>query len=172
MRGSAPWLVAYGFAMLGLLLTSGSSPAAAQSGASTGLTGRVTDSTGAAIPGVTVTISNVDTGSDRVVTTGGSGDWEARFLSPGNYRLTFELSGFKTLRREGITVSTSEMAPVNVVLEIGALAESIEVRGNAEMVSSGSMTIVRTLDQKELESLPTSARNFTQRTRIRRPRDR
>src|SRR5688500_12945484 len=74
----------------------------AQSGASTGLAGRVTDSTGGGVPGVSVTISNVDTGSDRVVTTDATGNWEARFLLPGNYRVRFELSGFRPVRRDGL----------------------------------------------------------------------
>ena len=124
--------------------------------------GRVTDSSAAAVPGAAVTLTNVDTGSVRAVTTNSAGDWEARFLTPGNYRITIELSGFKPLRREGITVSTAEMATVNVELEIGTLAEAVDVVANAEMVSSGSMTVARTLDQKELEALPMSARNFTQ----------
>ena len=71
-----------------------------------------------------------------------TGDWEARFLTPGTYRITFELTGFRTLRREGITVSTAEMATVNVTLEVGALAEAVEVtaqRGNGVV---GSMTVV------------------------------
>src|SRR5688572_23669343 len=136
-------------------------PVLGQAGASTGLSGRVSDSSGAAVPGVTVTIVHVETGSQRVVTTNETGDWEARFLQPGSYRITFELSGFKSLRRDGVTVSTAEMATVNGVLEIGVLTEAVEVTANAEMVSS-SMTTVRTLDQKELEALPTSARNFTQ----------
>jgi hypothetical protein len=146
----------------GALLLLMAAPAPAQTGATTGLMGRVTDSSGAAIPGATVTVVNVDTGSERVVTTGATGDWEVRFLPPGTYRATFELTGFKPLRREGLTVSTAEMATVQVVLEIGTLSEAVEVRANAEMVSSGSMTIARTLDQKELEALPTSSRNFTQ----------
>ena len=145
-----------------LLLMCSIGTAFAQAGASTGLMGRVTDSSGAAVPGVAVTLSNVETGSARTVTTSSTGDWEARLLTPGSYRITFELMGFKTLRREGITVSTAEMATVNVVLEIGALTESVDVVGNAEMVSSGSMTVSRTLDPKELDALPTSARNFTQ----------
>ncbi len=124
--------------------------------------GRVTDPTGGGVPGVAVTLTNVETGSARTVTTGSTGDWEARFLTPGTYRITFELTGFKTLRREGVTVSTAEMATVDVTLEVGGLAEAVEVVANAEMVSSGSMTVQRTLDQKELDSLPTSARNFTQ----------
>ncbi len=137
-------------------------PVRAQSGASTGLMGQVTDSSGAAVPGTAVTLTHVETGRVRTVMTNTTGDWEARFLSPGAYRVTFELSGFKSLRREGISVSTAEMATVNVVLEVGTVTEAVEVIANAEMVSSGSMTVQRTLDQKELDSLPTSARNFTQ----------
>src|SRR5688500_10321406 len=148
------------YACLLHLMLAGS--AEAQVGASTGLMGRVTDGSGAPVPGVAVTIVNVDTGTTRAVTTGTAGDWEARFLPPGTYRVTFELSGFKQLRREGITVSTAEMATVDAALEVGGLAETVDVVASAEMVSSGSMTVARTLDQKELEALPTSARNFTQ----------
>ena len=54
------------------------------------------------------------------------------------------------------------MAMVNVQLEVGAVDQTVEVTANAEMVSSGLATIVRTLDRRELEGLPTSARNFTQ----------
>ena len=63
--------------------------------------------------------------------TSATGDWEARFLAPGTYRVIFELAGFKTLRRDGVTVSTAEMATVNVTLEIGTLAEAVEVVANA-----------------------------------------
>ena len=59
-------------------------------------------------------------------------------------------------------MSTAEMATVNVELQVGDVGQSIEVVSNAEMVSSNSATVVRTLDRVELESLPTSARNFTQ----------
>jgi hypothetical protein len=137
-------------------------PATAQTGATTGLTGRVTDSTGAAVAGVTVTVHNVDTGSQRVVTTDTIGAWEARFLPVGRYRVTFELFGFRPVRREGVSVTTAEMVAVDAVLEVGTVAEAIEVNAAGAMVSSSSATIVRTLDSKELEALPTSARNFTQ----------
>ena len=79
--------------------------ALAQSGASTGLMGRVTDPSGAGVPGVAVTITKLDTGRVRSVTTGGTGEWEVRFLDPGTYRVAFELMGFKQLRREGVTVT-------------------------------------------------------------------
>ena len=155
-------LASLGGAALALLLIFMLESALAQAGASTGLMGRVTDSSGAGVPGVAVTLSNLDTGIDRTATTSATGEWEARFLTLGTYRITFELTGFKTLKRDGVTVSTGEMATVDVALELGTLAEAVEVHANAEMVTSGSMTVQRTLDQKELDSLPTSARNFTQ----------
>jgi hypothetical protein len=162
MTSSASRRLWAGFGGIGLAFTFAIAPVLAQTGANTGLTGRVTDSTGAAMPGVTVTVTNVDTGSERVVTTSFTGDWEARFLSPGPYRVTFEMSGFKPLRREGVAVTTAEMVTVNAALEVGTMAEAIEVRADAGMVSSTSSTMIRTLDRKELEALPTSARNFTQ----------
>jgi hypothetical protein len=134
----------------------------AQTGSNTGLTGRVADQTGASISGATVTLTRVDTGERRTIKTDSAGAWETRFLSPGIYRLVFEGVGFKRLARDGVTVTTAEMATVNVQLEVGAVDQTIEVTANAEMVSSGSATIVRTLDRRELEGLPTSARNFTQ----------
>ena len=154
-------LLAHGLASLGLVFAVAITPALAQTSATTGLTGRVTDSTGAALRGTSVTARNVDTGAERVVNTNDQGAWEVRFLSPGTYVLTFELTGFKTLRRDGVTVSTAEMSTVDVVLEVGALTEAIEVTADAGMTST-SATLMRALDRRELESLPTSGRNFTQ----------
>lgn len=147
-------------AALGLSLAA--AVAMAQTGANTGLQGRVTDQTGASVPGTTVTLVRTATGEKRIVTTNETGDWEARLLSPGAYQLTFEISGFKKLVRDGVTVTTLEMGTVNVELAVGALGQTIEVVATAEMISSASATVVRTLDRKELESLPTSSRNFTQ----------
>ena len=147
--------------LLALILTLAIDSAAMQSGGTTGLMGRVTDASGAPAPGVTVTLTHAETEQRRVVTTSTNGDWNARFLTPGRYRASFELQGFKTVRREGLSVSTAEMATLDVALEIGVITEAVEVTANTAMLS-GSMTTSRTLDQRELEALPTSARNFTQ----------
>jgi len=136
-------------------------PALAQTGASTGLAGRVTDPSGASVPDTTVTVTKVDTGDTRTATTDREGHWEVRFLAPGPYRVVFERSGFKTLSRDGVDVTTAEMVTVDAALEVGEMTDTVEVTAEAAMVAS-SPTVVRTLDQKELESLPTSARNFTQ----------
>ena len=134
----------------------------AQSGAGSGLAGRVADSSGASMAGVTVTVSRPDTGSERTTTSNASGDWEARFLQPGAYTIAFEHAGFKSLRRENVLVTTGQMAAVDVVLEVGNISEAVAVSADARMVSGDSAAIARTLDRKELEALPTSARNITQ----------
>ncbi|HKQ72285.1 MAG TPA: carboxypeptidase-like regulatory domain-containing protein [Blastocatellia bacterium] len=159
-RSSVSRLIGRGFVIF--IFAMALTPVLGQTGANTGLTGRVADPNGASIVGATVTLTKVDTGERRTVKTNSDGDWEARFLSPGTYRLVFEGQGFKKLARDGVTVTTAEMVVVNVRLEVGALDQVVEVTANAEMGSSGSATIVRTLDRKELEGLPTSARNFTQ----------
>ena len=136
-------------------------PARAQTGATTGLAGRVTDATGASVPGATVTVTKVDTGDKRTATTDQEGLWQVRFLSPGPYLVVFERQGFKTLRRDGVSVTTAEMVTVDAELDVGQITDTVEVTAEGAMVAS-SATVVRTLDRKELESLPTSARNFTQ----------
>ena len=70
-----------------LMLAFAVSPVFAQIGANTGLRGVVTDPTGASVPDANITISNLDTGESRKVVSNESGAWEARFLSPGRYRL-------------------------------------------------------------------------------------
>ena len=150
-------VLAHGLVRLGLVFAVAITPALAQTGATTGLTGRVTDATGAALRGTSVTVQSVDTGAERVVNTNDQGTWEVRFLSPGTYVLTFELTGFKTLRREGVMVSTGEMATVDVVLEVGDVTEAVEVTADARDDRRRSATVGRTLDRRELESLPTSA---------------
>jgi hypothetical protein len=137
-------------------------PGLAQSGGNTGLSGRVTDPSGASVPDVAVTVLRPDTGERRTATTNAAGDWEARFLTPGQYQVTFERTGFRKVIRDGVSVTTAEVTALNVELPVGEIGQSIEVVANAEMVSSTSATVVRTLDRKELEGLPTSSRNFTQ----------
>jgi hypothetical protein len=140
----------------------GTSLTFAQTAAGTGLQGRITDQTDAALPGVAIVAHEIEAGATRNATSGSAGDWEIRFLSPGRYRLTFQLAGFRAIQRDGVIVATAEMRTVNATMEVGGATETVQVTGDAEMTSSDSSTIVRTLEQRELEQLPTSARNFTQ----------
>jgi outer membrane receptor protein involved in Fe transport len=138
------------------------SAARGQTGASSGLSGRVTDATGASVSGVAVTIARPEAGFERTTTTNDAGDWEARFLPTGVYILSFERPGFRMHKRDGVAVTTGQIAALDVVLEVGDVTEEVAVRADARMISADSAAVVRTLDRKELEGLPTSARNITQ----------
>lgn len=134
----------------------------AQSGTGTGLRGRVTDPSFEPVPGAVISVRQVQTDERRSAVTGPDGAWELRSLSPGPYTVTVEKNGFKRLVRGGVNVTSLELATVDTQLELGDVIQTVEVTADAEMVSSASATVVKTLDNRELEYLPTSARNFTQ----------
>jgi hypothetical protein len=119
-------------------------PARAQSGANTGLQGRIEDASGSSLPGVTVTLLRADTGERRVVTSSEDGAWEARFLTPGQYQITFERPSFKKLVREGVKVSTSEVATLNVTLEVGDVTQSVEVSAHGILLVGHGRAHART----------------------------
>ncbi|RPI27325.1 MAG: carboxypeptidase regulatory-like domain-containing protein, partial [Acidobacteria bacterium] len=125
-------------------------PLLAQTGANTGVQGRVIDPSGGTIPGATVTVTRADTGEVRSAVTDDTGNWEVRHLTPGVYTLTFEMTGFKKLIQSGVNVTTSEIATVNVAMQLGEIGQTVEVTSDAEMVSSTSATVIKTLDKREL----------------------
>src|SRR5258707_12242344 len=91
------------------------------------LTGIVKDQAGAAVPGATVTVTDVNTNRQRVVTSSGEGVYTAPSLAPGNYRVEVELSGFKPVRRAGIHLSTGEKARIDFDLTVGNVSEQVTV---------------------------------------------
>src|SRR6187402_1565793 len=104
------------------------SAAFAQSNAANGtIEGTVKDDQGALLPGVTVTVANVDTGDQRVVVTNTSGLYRAPLLSLGTYRVSAELQGFKKFEQTGITVTAGQARVINVGLSVGTLSETVSV---------------------------------------------
>src|SRR6476646_5643602 len=98
------------------------------------LTGIIQDSGGGAVPGATVTVTNVATNQQRVVRSTADGVYTAASLPPGDYRLDIALSGLKPIRREGIRVATDEKARVDFTLAVGDVREQITVVGNTPIV--------------------------------------
>ncbi|MGB7465915.1 MAG: carboxypeptidase-like regulatory domain-containing protein, partial [Candidatus Acidiferrum sp.] len=104
--------------------------------------GVVTDSSGAAVPGATVTIKNVDTGLSRTVTTTDDGSYSAPELPIGNYSVTVEKSGFKAGVVNGVRVEVSTEKRADVVLQPGQLAQKVEVMGeDLPLVDTTSNTL-------------------------------
>ena len=123
------------------------------------ITGRVSDTSGGMIPGASVTVTNTATNETRRVSTNETGYYEANFLEPGPYSVAVESGGFKRFVRSGITVNVSTRLEINVTLEVGGVAETIEVTAEAPLLDTTSASGGRVLDQKNLINLPFSDLN-------------
>jgi hypothetical protein len=136
------------------------SSAAAQSTAINGtIEGTVKDEQGALLPGVTVTVANLDTGDQRVVVTNESGLYRAPLLPLGTYRASAELQGFKKIEQTGVRLSAGQTAVINITLIVGAIAETVTVTADAPLVDIGKIEQGRTLTEAEIKTLPLTSRN-------------
>ena len=135
-------------------------PVAAQSTAINGsIEGVVTDDSGAVLPGVTVTLDNLDTGDSRVVITNENGLYRAPLLPLGRYRVSAELTGFKKFEQSGLNISAGQTAVINVKMGLGELSETISVTADSPLVDLSRIEQGRTLTEAEIKTLPLTSRN-------------
>jgi hypothetical protein len=126
------------------------------------MTGTVTDQSGAAVPGVVVTLKNATTGTKFTVTTGSTGFYRFSNIPPGQgYSATFTAAGFALLAVKDIYLTVAEVRTQNASLQVGQRAETVEVTAsNSEVtIDTTSAVIGNTFDVKQLNSLPVQARN-------------
>jgi len=145
------------FSLAAFLLLAGASASAQQSTAR--LSGRVTDQSSGVLPGVTVTVTQTDTGFTRTDVTDANGSYVLPNLPPGPYRLEVSLAGFRSYAQTGIVLQVAGTPEINVVLMVGALEETVTVEGASPLVdvqSSGVSEVVRT---QEILELPLNGRN-------------
>ena len=128
-------------------------PLAAQTVTGT-MNGTVRDATGAALPGVTVTVENMDTGLKRVLVTNENGFWNAPYLPVGKYRLNVELAGFGQTRRQNIGVGLNQTTVQDVLLDPASIAETITVVADAPRVNVTDGEVKQTLRESEIMTLP------------------
>ena len=116
--------------------------------------GNVTDSSGGAVPGATVTATNVDTQASRDTVTDESGQYALRLLPLGNYKVDVTLTGFKTFSQTGIVLEVGRNARIDATIEPGNVAESVSVVGDAPLVDTTSASLSRSVNQNEVLNLP------------------
>ncbi len=119
------------------------------------LDGRVTDESAGVLPGVTVTVTQTDTGLTRTVVTNADGTYVIPALPTGPYEVQVELAGFTTYVQTGLVLQVGQAATVNVELSIGGLAETVTVEAAAPLVdvrSAGLSEVVE--NERILELLP------------------
>src|SRR5260370_29379558 len=110
-------------------------PSAQTTGAAP-ILGTVTDTTGAVIPGVKVTVVSTETGFHFEGVTNNDGYYYIPYLRPGVYNVTIEAQGFKKYVRESIELRTNDQPRIDVKLEIGSMAESVEVVGSTPLLET------------------------------------
>ena len=127
------------------------------------ITGAVKDPSGAVLPGVTVEVASPALiEQSRSAVSDSNGNYRIVDLPPGTYSVTFTLTGFKTVRREGVIIQGTFNATVSPELEVGALAETITVSGTPTVdVSNNTAQFV--VDRDILDSIPTPVRNTPSR---------
>ena len=142
---------------LGLLLTG----AAAWAQSTGELAGRVTDESGAVLPGVTVTATQTDTGFTRTVVSDGEGAWVMPNMPTGPYRLEVSLQGFRTYVQTGIVLQVGATPTLNAQLGVGNLEETVSVEAAAPIVDVRSAGISDVVENERIVELPLQGRQVT-----------
>jgi Carboxypeptidase regulatory-like domain/TonB dependent receptor len=139
--------------LLGTLILLLSMPAAAQDfrGA---ITGTVTDSTGAVLPGVTITVTNVGTNVETTTVTDSGGQYQVRYLISGTYSVEGKLEGLKTVIRRGITVRVGDSLKLDLTMEAGAVSETVVVTASAPLLDTTSAVTGQVIDSVQIQRLP------------------
>ena len=115
--------------------------------------GTVTDSTGALVPGVTVTVTNVDTGVTKVLSTNKAGLYDTSSIVVGTYSLTFEKPGFERFERSSISLAVGT-STVNAALKVGSTTQEVVVNSDLPLLETESGTQQTTLEAKSMQVLP------------------
>jgi carboxypeptidase family protein/TonB-dependent receptor-like protein len=122
--------------------------------------GAVFDSSGANIPGVTVTITDVDRGTTRVLISGEAGQYAATGLTAGTYKVRAELAGFTTVERNNVRVEVGNNTRVDLTLMPGGQAETITITEEVSAVNTASATLGGIVSNQAIAALPLNGRNF------------
>ena len=147
----------FGGLVLAALMLAVAAPAFAQGGgaSSTGtIQGRVTDAQGAVLPGVTVTATSPSALGAQTTVTTETGNYRFPAIPPGTYAVTYELTGFTIINREGIQIALGFTATVNVELALATLQETVTVSGESPIIDTTATRVVQNFKLEQLQALP------------------
>ena len=142
--------------MMGLMGLMGASLNAQQFKAA--VTGTVTDGHGGVLPGVTLTVMNIETNVPIQTVTDAKGVFATQDLVPGRYRIVARLQGFKRYVRDGVVLRTAETATVNIVLDLGAIEETVTVTAGLSEVESNQSVLSQAMENRAVSELPLDGR--------------
>jgi hypothetical protein len=136
-------------------------PVLASAQTSATMAGRVNDTTGAIVPGATITARHLERSVERTTVTDADGRFVLAALPVGTYDVRAELTGFKPVSRQGLTLTVGQALSVDFTLEIGGVVEAVNVVGAASPVNTRTGELSYLVDERAIEQLPLNGRNYT-----------
>ncbi|HXB74371.1 MAG TPA: carboxypeptidase regulatory-like domain-containing protein [Candidatus Acidoferrales bacterium] len=128
--------------------------------------GLVTDAQGTAVARAKIVAIEKATGSKSETLSSATGEYTIPFLAPGEYAISAEMPGFKTYKREGLTLSIGEHPVVDIQLEVGASSQSVTVTGEVPMIESANASVGQVISSEEVEDVPMNGRTPLMLSRI------
>jgi hypothetical protein len=136
-------------------------PLTAQSITSGDVTGIVTDPTGAAIPGATVTLTSINTNAAQKTTSSGQGDYRFAFVNPGTYKLDATASGFQTQEHPGVIVLAGQPTSVNIQLTVASASQTVDVVEVASSIQTENADVSTGISTEMIDNLPNPGGDLT-----------
>jgi hypothetical protein len=146
------------FLLTFLALLIGSQSAASQVTAA--ISGKIEDSSGAGMKGVALTVKDLETGATRTLVSDDTGSFRALSLPIGPYEVKAEKAGFKTQVRSGINLAVGQDAVVNLHLDVGDLAQVVNVSESVPLVNTTTSSVSGLVGEREVKDLPLNGRSF------------
>jgi Carboxypeptidase regulatory-like domain len=126
----------------------------------TSILGVITDSSGAVIPGASVTVSSTATGIAKKAVTAATGEYSVTYLAPGTYNVEASANGFDTIEQKGIVLEINQQARINLSLRPGAATQIIEVEATQPLLQSEDASLGVVIGQEQTEALPLNGRKY------------
>ena len=153
--------------VLAFVLVLATSPVLGQSQATTGvIEGTVTDATGGALPGVTISLRNVETNFEQTQVTDAEGRYRGVLLPLGSYEVKGTLSGFNTQTVRGVALGVGQTRVIDLKLAQAAVSEEIVVTAEAPLIETSRTEGATRLDDEAVSDLPNNGRNFLELTKL------
>ncbi|HKE25360.1 MAG TPA: TonB-dependent receptor [Bryobacteraceae bacterium] len=124
------------------------------------VTGQVTDSTGAIVPGANLTITSIERNDSVHTLSNSAGRYVIEFLLPGHYTLTVEKAGFKKYVHAGLQLDSADRLSLDVALEVGELTQNVTVTGESPLLETETASRGSTIENRVIENVPTNGRNI------------
>lgn len=124
--------------------------------------GWVLDSSGAAIPGADVTITNVGTSEVKTIQTDGTGNYQVLYLIPGKYQVEIKKDGFDQFRHSVFALQVDQKARVDATLKVGSTTQTVEVTSEVPLLKTASSETGEVIETQQITTLPLNTRNFSQ----------